>query len=144
MTKTLIGLFLVLSVAPAYAQAPLLPGQQIGIDVANPGQMRSGNTTVLRPHANVVFQYAIDGGAPIDAVKAAPCTSITPAPAITCTLAAPALTPGPHQVEIRALVSPGESGVSPSAYTPPLAVAMIMVTGPSTPSNPRVLTPPQP
>jgi hypothetical protein len=124
--------------APAAAQTPLTPSDELIVDVANPGQMRSGTGTILRPHTNVVFEYRIDGGAPVAAVKAAACTALPTPPGISCRLVAPPLTPGAHTIEVRALVSPAETGVTPAAYSTPLAVAMILVTGPSTPINVRI------
>lgn len=141
--KSLLCVFVLLA-APAVvsAQAPLVPGSQIAFEIPNPGQMRSGASTVLRPEANIAFEYRIDGAAtPVAAVKVSACTPVTPAPALTCRLVPPTLPQGEHTIEVRALVSPAEAGVNPSAYSAPLAVAVILVTGPSVPSNTRLITP---
>lgn len=133
-----VALFLALP-AVAAAQTPITPGDQIAVDVPDTGQMRSGTSTVPRPHANVAFEYRIDGGAPVAAVKAAPCTALTGG-GVTCRLVAPALTPGQHTIEVRALASPAEAGVNPSAYSTPLSVAVLIVTAPATPTNARVVS----
>jgi hypothetical protein len=60
---------------------------------------------------------------------------------LTCRLRPPSLTAGAHTLEVRALVSPAEAGVSPSGYSTPLSVASIIVTGPGLPSNVRITNP---
>ena len=136
-TAFLLALLLLSLPTVAAAQAPITPGDQIAIDLADPGQMRSGTSTVTRPHTNIAFEYRIDGGAPVAAAKARSCVAATPAPAMTCYLTAPALTPGAHTIEVRALPFPAETGVTPGAFSSPLTVAMIMVSSPGTPTNLR-------
>lgn len=138
-TIGLLGLLLGLS-APAFAQAPLVPGNVIAFDI-DPGQTRSGTTTVPRPDANLAFEYRIDGAATtIAAVKASPCVATTPAPTLTCRLAPPSLTPGPHTIEIRGIASPAETGVAAGAFASPFAVTLILVTAPGAPINTRLAT----
>jgi hypothetical protein len=137
MIRRLLPLLVLLHAAPALAQTPITPGDVIAVDVADPGQMRSGTTTVLRPHTNIVFEYRIDGGSPVAAPKSGSCVAMPTPPGMTCRLVAPALTPGTHTIEVRALVSPAETGVSPTAYSAPLSVAVIIVTAPSAPTNVR-------
>ena len=130
--------------APAFAQTPILPGQLISFEV-DPGVKQAAPNspnTIARPEANVVFEYRIDGGTPVAAVKDAPCTLVSPTGVVlTCRLRPPTLAAGTHTIEVRALVSPAEAGVSPSGYSAPLSVASIIVTAPTVPSNVRVTTP---
>lgn len=136
-----IALLFVLASAPAYAQAPLTPGQQVAIDL-NLGRMQSGTTSVPRPEANVAFEFRTNGAAtPVPAVKARPCTVNTTTQDATCYLVPPLLAEGTHGLEVRALPSPAEAGQGPTAYSPTLSVAMILVVGPSRPTNPRLVTP---
>lgn len=135
---------LLLTAASAAAQTPILPGQLVSFEV-DPGTKQQSPTSpnvIARPEANVVFEYRIDGAAPIAAVKSAPCTLVSTSSAIlTCRLVPPTLTAGSHTLEVRALPSPSEAGISPSGYSTSLAVAMIIISGPGTPSNVRVTAP---
>ena len=142
MTRFVMVAALLALAAPAAAQTPLLPGQVIQFDIATTGQQQAGSTVVLRPEANVAFEYRIDGAAtPVPAVKSSACT-VTTAPAMTCKLVPPTLSSGTHTIEVRSLPSPAEVGVSPSAYSSPLSVAVIIVTSPGTPSAVRVASVP--
>lgn len=133
LTRCLFVLALIVAYAqPSAAQTAVTPQSRILAEF-DPGRMRQGTTTIVRPEANVVFELRVNGGEPIAAVKAGACASIQPAPRLSCPLAFPPLAEGEHRIEVRALVAPPEPGVSPSAFSAPLSVAMILVTGPSTP-----------
>lgn len=140
----LLPVALLLCAAPAFAQTPILPGQLISFEV-DPGVKQVSPTspnTVARPEANVVFEFRIDGGAPVPGVKDAPCTLVSPTGVmLTCRLRPPTLAAGTHTIEVRALVSPAEAGISPSGYSPALSVASIIVTAPGVPSNTRITNP---
>jgi hypothetical protein len=141
--KLTLALVLLLP-AMAGAQTPILPGQLISFEV-DPGVKQASPTspnTIPRPEANVVFEFRVDGGAPVAAVKDAACTPVNATGVLlTCRLRPPSLTAGAHTLEVRALVSPAEAGVSPSGYSTPLSVASIIVTGPGLPSNVRITNP---
>jgi hypothetical protein len=130
--------------APVAAQTPILPGQLLSFEV-DPGVKQAAPNspnTVPRPEANVVFEFRVDGGAPVAGVKDAPCTLVAPTGVtLTCRLRPPTLTAGAHTIDVRALVSPAEAGVGPSGYSPALSVASIIVTAPGTPSNLRITNP---
>lgn len=142
--KLTLAALLVLLPALAGAQTPLLPGQLISFEV-DPGVKQASPTspnTIPRPEANVVFEYRIDGGAPVPAVKDAPCTLVSPTGVmLTCRMRPPTLSAGTHTIEVRALASPAEPGISPSGYSTPLSVASIIITAPGTPSNTRITSP---
>ncbi len=121
----------------AEAQTVLQPGQVIAVDF-DPGRMLSGTTTVVRPEANIVFDFKIDGAATaVAAVKARACTGT--APVVTCYLTPPTLAEGTHTIAVSAKPSPAETGINPSAFSSPLSVAVILVTAPSTPGNLRLI-----
>ena len=129
-------------VTSASAQTPLVAGQVIEFDVANPGNKVSGSTTTLRPESNISFEYRVNGSTtPIPADKYAPCAAGATAPALVCRLVPPTLVSGTHTIEVRAFVSPAETGIGATAYSQTLGVAMLIVTMPSVPSNLRVVTP---
>lgn len=137
---------LALVAVPAYAQTPLLPGQVISFEV-DPGTKQESPTSpnvIARPEANVAFEYRIDGNTTlVPAVKHAPCTPVAATgPTLTCRLRPPTLSPGTHTIEVRALASPAEAGINPSGFSTSLAVAVVIVTAPGTPSNPRVTSVP--
>lgn len=140
----LLPVALLLFAAPAFAQTPILPGQLISFEV-DPGVKQASPTspnTIPRPEANVVFEFRVDGGAPVPGVKDGPCTPVNATGVLlTCRLRPPTLTAGAHTIEVRALVSPAEAGVSPSGYSAPLSVASIIVTAPGVPSNTRITNP---
>jgi hypothetical protein len=142
--QIVMGLALVLacgSSGEAQTPTPIVPGQVIEYTVADTGRMQSGTTTVQRPEANVAFEYRINGGAPVTAVKHAPCVAGATPSAIVCRLVPPTLVAGTHEIQVRALASPAESGVQPSAYSQPLSVAVILVTSPGIPTGARIVTP---
>jgi hypothetical protein len=140
MASVVVAVLAVASVAGA--QTPIVAGQVIEIDLASPGTRQVGTASVIRPEANVAFEYRINGAtAAIPAVKFSPCTAGPVAPALVCRLVPPTLAAGTHAIEIRAVASPAETGIAPSGYMAPLGVAVIIVTSPSTPANPRVVTP---
>jgi hypothetical protein len=147
MNKLPLIALLALVAVPAYAQTPLLPGQVISFEV-DPGTKQESPTSpnvIARPEANLAFEYRIDGAtALVPAVKHAPCTPVSASsPVLTCRLKPPTLAAGTHTIEVRALTSPAEPGVSPSGFSaPPLSVAVVIVTAPGTPSNPRVTSVP--
>ena len=126
-----LPLALLLFASPAAAQTPILPGQLVSFEI-DPGVQQVSPTspnTRPRPEANLVFEYRIDGGAPLPAVKETPCTLVAPTGVmLTCRLRPPTLAAGTHTIEVRAVVSPAEPGMNPSGYSTPLSVASIIIT----------------
>src|SRR5690349_19367669 len=113
-----VFVLLLVPASRAAAQSPIVPGSQIAFEL-DPGRMRSGSTTVPRADANLAFEIRVDGGAPIAAVKATACVATTPSPMLTCRLVPPSMAEGSHSLEVRALATPTEAGVDPSAYSSP-------------------------
>jgi hypothetical protein len=146
MNKLPLIALLALVAVPAYAQTPLLPGQVISFEVEPGRKLESPTTpnTIPRPEANVAFDYRIDGSSTlVPAVKHAPCTPVSASSsALTCRLVPPTVTAGPHTVEIQARPNPVEVGVVLNGFSAPLTVAVVIVTGPGTPSNVRVTSVP--
>jgi hypothetical protein len=146
MVSALVALGLGMA-APVAAQVPLLPGQQVSLEV-DPGRRQESPTspnTIVRPEANVAFEYRIDGAATsVAAVKVAPCTPVSATSAIlTCRLVPPTLSAGPHTLQVRSITSPAEPGIAPSDWSSPaLSLSVIIVTPTGIPSNLRVT--PQP
>lgn len=136
MTRGLAAVLLLTLAAPAAAQLPVGPASRVTFEI-DPGRMQSGTTTVPRPEANLAFEYKIDGGAPVAAVKASACVPATGA-LLTCFLRPPTMPEGTHTLEIRAHVTPAEPGIAPGPYSPSLSVAMLLITAPGTPSNTRI------
>lgn len=147
----LLLLLFVLLLAPpriVAAQTPLIPGQLVSLEV-EPGRRQESagsSVTIVRPEANVAFEYRIDGSATaIPAVKSAPCTPVSAtSPVLTCRLIPPVLAAGTRSLQIRSLTSPAEAGLVPSDWSPPLSVSVIIITPTGQPSNVRVTPPPAP
>lgn len=143
--RLLAGLFVLLPCA-AFAQTPpvLQAGQVIAFDIPDTGKMQSGTTTVPRPEANLAFEFRIDASTTsVTAAKARACTNVVSVPgsiSLTCYVTPPTLAEGTHTIAIRVLPSPAETGVTPSAFSTPLSIAVLLVTSPGTPGNVR-LTP---
>lgn len=144
--KLRLTLLALVFAAPAAAQTPLTPGQLVSLEV-DPGRRQESPTspnTVVRPEANVAFEFRVDGGATaIPAVKAGPCTPVSATSAIlTCRLVPPTLSAGAHTLQVRSLTSPAEPGLTPSEWsTPALSLSVIIVTPTGIPTTVRVTNP---
>lgn len=149
--KHLMLSLVLLASAPAIlqAQVPLVPGQLVSFEVDPGRRMESATSpnTIVRPEANVVFQYRIDGHATatVAAVKASPCTPVSAtSQVLTCRLVPPTLSAGAHTIQVRSVTSPAEPGVNPSDWSTALSVAVVIVTPTGTPSDVRITPPPAP
>ena len=130
------AIFLTLLATPAAAQVAVGPASRVTFEI-DPGRMQTGTTTAPRPEANLAFEFKIDGGAPVAAVKVSACVPAT-GTLLTCFLRPPTMAEGTHTLEIRAHVTPAEAGINATAYSAPLSVAMLLITAPGTPSNTRI------